>query len=87
MNRGQVQAGYLVAFVPFRDGRPQDDWVPFATDFAGPSPPPDRADARFRPSGLAVGPSGELYVSDSAVGRVWRITYNPENGHSPGGDG
>jgi glucose/arabinose dehydrogenase len=28
-----------------------------------------------RPSGLAVGPDGALYVGDDAGGRIWKITY------------
>ena len=30
----------------------------------------------YRPVGLAVGPDGSLYVSDSQKGRVWRISYD-----------
>ena len=33
---------------------------------------------RPRPSGLAVGPDGSLYVSDDARGRVWRIRWRGE---------
>ena len=32
--------------------------------------------AVHRPSGLAVGPDGALYITDDKAGRVWRITYN-----------
>jgi mono/diheme cytochrome c family protein len=28
-----------------------------------------------RPSGLAVGPDGALYVTDDQIGRIWKITY------------
>ena len=30
----------------------------------------------YRPSGLAIGPDGALYVSDDKAGRIWRITYD-----------
>ena len=32
--------------------------------------------AELRPTGLAEGPDGVLYVSDDVHGRIWRITYN-----------
>jgi glucose/arabinose dehydrogenase len=28
-----------------------------------------------RPTGLAQGPDGALYVSDDATGRIWKVTY------------
>jgi mono/diheme cytochrome c family protein len=45
----------------------------FADGFAGAHKEPGRA--VHRPSGLAVGPDGALYVSDDKSGRIWRITY------------
>ena len=33
------------------------------------------ANAPHRPSGLAIGPKGALYVSDDVGGRIWRIAY------------
>jgi mono/diheme cytochrome c family protein len=32
--------------------------------------------AAFRPSGLAEGPDGSMYVSDDVHGRIWRVTYS-----------
>ncbi|HEY8519194.1 MAG TPA: PQQ-dependent sugar dehydrogenase [Gammaproteobacteria bacterium] len=69
------QGGYNVVFVPMRDGRPSGDWEIFADDFEGPVPITSPADAAHRPSGLAQGPDGSLYVSDDTGGRVWKITY------------
>jgi mono/diheme cytochrome c family protein len=31
--------------------------------------------AAHRPSGLAMGPDGALYISDDQRGRIWRVTY------------
>jgi glucose/arabinose dehydrogenase/mono/diheme cytochrome c family protein len=46
----------------------------FADGFAGGSKSP--GDAQHRPSGVAVGPDGALYVSDDIKGRIYKITYN-----------
>lgn len=45
----------------------------FADGFAGGVESPDQA--AHRPSGVAVGPDGALYVSDDVRGRIYRIVY------------
>jgi glucose/arabinose dehydrogenase len=69
------QAGYFVAFVPFKDGQPSGDWEVFADGFAGVDPIVNTTDAQYRPMGLAEGPDGSLYISDSKKGKIWRIMY------------
>jgi glucose/arabinose dehydrogenase len=69
------QAGYRVVFLPLRDGRPAGPHVTFADGFAGPEPSPD---SPHRPTGLAQGPDGSIYVADDKGGRIWRIL--PERG-------
>jgi glucose/arabinose dehydrogenase len=64
--------GYAVAFVPFRNGVPSMDFEVFADGFAGAMKSP--AGARSRPSGLALGADGSLYVSDDKGGRIWKIS-------------
>ena len=68
------QAGYFVAFIPFENGQP-GQWEVFADGFAGLDPLTNVSDARFRPMGLAMGPDGSLYVSDSRKGKIWRIMF------------
>ena len=73
------QAGYQVAFVPFDDkGMPLGTYETFADGFAGKPEFVSTGDARFRPAGIAVGPDGSLYVTDSVKGRIWRIIYTGE---------
>lgn len=75
-NRGPYpQAGYLVAFVPFENGKPSGDWEVFADGFAGVDTIVNVSDAKYRPMGLAEGPDGSLYVNDSKKGKIWRILY------------
>lgn len=74
------QSGYFVCFVPFKDGKPFGQWEVFANGFAGVDPIVNVSDARYRPMGLAMGPDGSLYVSDSRKGKIWRILYKgPRN--------
>ncbi len=75
------QKGYNVVFQPFADGNAVGKWIVFADGFAGPHMEPSRA--AHRPSGLAVGPKGALYVSDDVGGRIWRITYAGGNPDAP----
>jgi glucose/arabinose dehydrogenase/mono/diheme cytochrome c family protein len=69
------QAGYIIAFVPFKDGRPSGPWEVFADGFARVDPILSVSDAVYRPMGLSEGPDGSLYVSDTEKGRIWRILY------------
>jgi glucose/arabinose dehydrogenase len=68
------QAGYDVVFQPLVDGKASGDAIVFADGFAGAHKDPGRA--AFRPSGLAMGPDGALYIGDDVHGRIWRITFS-----------
>jgi glucose/arabinose dehydrogenase len=70
------QKGYFVAFVPFMNGMPSGEMEIFADGFAGVKVIKSPNDAKYRPMGLAQGPDGSVYVSDSEEGRIWRIIYN-----------
>jgi len=70
----EPQAGYFVAFVPFKDGKPSGKWEIFADGFAGVKDISPRS-AKHRPCGLAQGPDGSLYVSDDSKGTIYRIMY------------
>ena len=69
------QQGYKVVFVPFAGGKPVDPakYEIFADGFAGANKSPDAA--AHRPTGLAQGPDGALYITDDKAGRVWRVVY------------
>ncbi len=69
-----VQEGYNVVFQPLEGDRATANCEVFADGFAGPDESP--GGAVHRPSGLAVGPDGALYVSDDIHGRIYRIVYN-----------
>jgi glucose/arabinose dehydrogenase len=69
------QQGYKVTYSPFDGSQPTGDYEVFADGFAGADTLASAGDAEYRPTGLAVGPEGSLYVSDDAQGRIWRITY------------
>lgn len=69
------QAGYIVCFVPFENGSPTGKWEVFADGFTGVDTVVNTTDARYRPMGLATGPDGSLYISESNKGRIWRIMY------------
>jgi glucose/arabinose dehydrogenase len=72
----ETQDGYNVVFVPLdADGKPSAPYEIFAHDFEGPRRIASPADAAHRPTGLAQGPDGSLYVSDDVGGRIWKIRY------------
>jgi glucose/arabinose dehydrogenase len=69
------QKGYKVVFVPFKDGRASGEYEVFADGFAGSEELESPGDAVARPCGLAEGPDGSLYISDSVKGTIWKVVY------------
>jgi len=69
------QDGYRVVFQPLSGGAAAGEYETFADGFAGVDPIPGPGEVAHRPVGLAEGPDGSLYISDSVEGRIWRITY------------
>jgi glucose/arabinose dehydrogenase/mono/diheme cytochrome c family protein len=67
------QQGYDVVFQTLANGRATGNCEIFANGFAGANKDPGSAD--HRPSGLAVGPDGALYVSDDVRGRIYKVVY------------
>ena len=65
--------GYMVARVPFENGRPKGYYEPFLTGFwlGG----YERAYVFGRPAGLAVAKDGGLLVADDVANLIWRVTY------------
>jgi len=81
-NRGALeQVGYQVVFVPFDSRGVSGPWRVFADQFAGKKRLQSPQDADYRPTGLALGPDGSLYITDSVQGRIWKVMYtgHPES--------
>ncbi len=68
------QAGYFVGFVPFKNGK-AGDWEVFADGFVQVDKIVDTDEAGYRPMGIAMGPDGSLYLSESEHGKIWRVMY------------
>lgn len=69
------QKGFNIVYVPFRGDLPSGKYEVFAGNFSGKKVVESPGDARYRPSGLAQGPDGSLYVTDDTNGTVFRIVY------------
>ena len=69
------QKGYKVTFTPFDGAMPSGDYEVFADGFMGADTLKSPGNAEHRPTGLAVGPQGGLYVADDQAGTIWRIMH------------
>jgi glucose/arabinose dehydrogenase/mono/diheme cytochrome c family protein len=77
------QGGYNVVFQSFAANGSSNRCEIFADGFAGGVETPEGA--AHRPSGVAVGPDGSLYVSDDIKGRIYKITYKGGAGSDDAG--
>lgn len=62
-------SGYRVAFVPFKDGKPNGPLEPVLTGFLN-----DKGEAQGRPVGVAMDRTGALLIADDVGNIVWRVT-------------
>ena len=74
----ETQEGYRISFLSFDGENPSGEHETFADNFAGTDNIKSPNDAEHRPTGLAIGPDGSLYISDSLQGKIWRIVYTGE---------
>ncbi|GAC1307647.1 MAG: sorbosone dehydrogenase family protein [Steroidobacteraceae bacterium] len=77
-----AQGGYNVVYQSLSTDAASSRCEIFASGFEGGVKTP--AGAQHRPSGLAVGPDGALYVSDDVAGRIYRIVYSGSAGETRG---
>jgi glucose/arabinose dehydrogenase len=73
----EPQAGFNVVFQPLKGNTAAGKYEVFAEGFS-PGGGTGRATAAggyHRPTGLAQGPDGSLYVADDTGGRIYRIVY------------
>ena len=73
----EPQAGFNVVFQPLRAEKAAGPYEVFAQGFSpvGGTGRATAAAGYHRPTGLAQGPDGALYVADDAGGRIYRIIY------------
>ena len=65
--RPAPQEGFRVTFSPFQNGKATGTYETFASPSGEPT--------SIRPSGLAVGPDGSLYIGADAQGKIWKVMY------------
>ena len=69
------QAGYIVCFIPLENGVSPGKVEIFADGFTRADTIVNTSDAMYRPMGLATGPDGSVYISESNAGKIWRVMY------------
>jgi glucose/arabinose dehydrogenase len=69
----EPQAGFNIVFQPLKGEHAAGAYEIFASGFA---PQSGGTSGNHRPTGLAQGPDGSLYVADDAGGHIWKISYN-----------
>jgi len=68
-NRSEL-SGYKVAFVPFKQGKPNGEMEDFLTGFVADK---DQSKVYGRPVGVAVAQDGSMLVADDVSGIIWRV--------------
>jgi len=69
------QAGSNVTFQAFKGNTPDGKFEIFAEGFAGKGRIDNNDRALARADGVAQGPDGSLYITESQKGKVWRVFY------------
>lgn len=65
--------GYNILYQPLANGKPSGKYEVFADGFAGKTPLMSPTDAVSRANGIAIGPDGSLYITESVKGKTWRV--------------
>jgi glucose/arabinose dehydrogenase len=68
----EPQAGFRVVFQPLKGNEPSGAFETFTGGFFDAGKP---TAVSGRPTGLAEGPDGALYIADDQRGRIWRVEY------------
>lgn len=68
--------GYILAHVPFEDGKPEGSYEVFAAGFWNGDA--ENSQVWGRPAGVLQLPDGSLLLSDDVGQTVWRISYDGE---------
>jgi glucose/arabinose dehydrogenase len=71
----EPQGGYQVVFQPLRDGRADGDFETFADNFNPGNTQRPQGTPTVRPTGLATGQDGALYITDDGTGKIWKVIY------------
>lgn len=69
----EPQEGFYVVFVPMKNGVPTGKWEVFADNFTAKNKANNTV--KLRPTGLAQGPDGSIYITDDSRGFVWKVEY------------